>query len=95
MKANQNTAWPGNISPHLQASYYLEARVGIGRLMPCLRLNNMPFLQQMQTTLALPEPTESNSSTEGFTEGWNRLPKHQCGIASLQFSPSGDPCQPE
>ena len=34
MKANQNTAWPVNISPHLQASYYLEARVGIDHNLP-------------------------------------------------------------
>jgi hypothetical protein len=53
----------------LQKQLRLEARVGIGRLMPVLLCKNILFPQQIQATLALLEPTELNSFTEGFTEG--------------------------
>ena len=36
----------------------------------------MRFLQQIQVTLALLEPTKLNSLTEGFTEGFRLVPSN-------------------
>ena len=46
----------------------MEARVGIGRFMPCFRTKNTLFLQQKQVTRPLQVHSGSNPLTEGFTE---------------------------
>jgi hypothetical protein len=46
----------------------LEARVGIGLLMPCFPRNLKPLSEQFQYNLALFVLTRLNSLTEGFTE---------------------------
>ena len=48
----------------------LEARVGIGRLMPCFQGKNTLLSEQTQYNLALSDLTKFNTLTEDFTEGF-------------------------
>jgi hypothetical protein len=53
----------------LQTKHFrLEARVGIGRLMPCFHEKNTPLSEQTQYNLALSSLNCFNPLTEGFTE---------------------------
>ena len=47
----------------------LEARVGIGRLMPCFQGKTTPLPELIQYNLALFGLTPFNPLTEDFTEG--------------------------
>ena len=66
---------PVNFSKPLPHSRLgLEARVGIGRLMPVFREKLTIFAEQFQYTLSLFGLTDSNSLTEEFTEGYRYIP---------------------
>jgi hypothetical protein len=51
----------------------LEARVGIGRLMPCFQGKSKPLSTLFQYNLALFSLTAFNSLTEEFTEGFRMV----------------------
>jgi hypothetical protein len=51
-----------------EAQKGLEARVGIGRFMPCFQIKNTLFPQQKQVTRPLQAQSGFNPLTEGFTE---------------------------
>ena len=59
--------WPNSL---LLTQQNMEARVGIGRLMPVFRLKTTWFAEQFQYTLSLFGLTGFNSLTEDFTEGF-------------------------
>ena len=49
-----------------QVRHEMEAKVGIGRLMPCFQGKTTPLSEQVQYNLALFELTHFNPLTEGF-----------------------------
>jgi hypothetical protein len=51
----------------------MEARVGIGRLMPCFQEKTTPLPELIQYNLALFGLTRLNSLTEDFTEGFPNI----------------------
>ena len=64
----------GRKNPRIYWEIRLEARVGIGRLMPCFRQKTTPFSAQFQYNLALFGLAWLNALTEDFIEGFLAFP---------------------
>jgi hypothetical protein len=71
----------------------LEARVGIGRLMPVFRPKTRMFAEQFQVTPSLFGLTGFNPLTEDFTEGFSLAPaskaSHSSALTTLSKEPVG------